>query len=455
MKNVEEQLYMKKVDINNLEVPCELEDRLRNALNSVENIKREPVNKKPWLMRHKGIAAALAFLIFLSIYNYDVLAYYGKKIMGYDEITYGNFKELNEMGMGQEINKSYKYKNGAEVFVDGVMIDENKLIVMYRIVADDDNKFYEMLPPRLNGVVSKCQYMGGQGQENEEGTEVRWIGEFKPPFILDRYLSFSITSTSRDESNGETAEITFKLDMNKAIKSEVEAHLNESVEVQGIKYNFTTISATPMSVLLEGNIQVASDTDRSLFTGSVDDLSAFISKRRDLRVELWETYVADGKEVTERIQEEGGGGGSNGNEITFMYEFSGLKSNLKKLILKAVKTEDIRFIDSSISINTETSNVRVIPETEELIIKEVREENGDTVVTFNVEKDVAFVMGLFVGDKQAEEISSDSKIITVDGAEIAEKTYKFKGYGNAMRLMFKTIAHETNINDEFIIYEEK
>lgn len=64
-------------------------------------------------------------------------------------------------------------------------------------------------------------------------------------------------------------------------------------------------------------------------------------------------------------------------------------------------------------------------------------------------------MGLFINGKQAEEISSESNTISIDGADMAEKTYKFRGYGDEMNLKFKTIAHETNVNEKFILYEEK
>ena len=87
----------------------------------------------------------------------------------------------------------------------------------------------------------------------------------------------------------------------------------------------------------------------------------------------------------------------------------------------------MRVIDTSIKVDSKTAKVKVVPDTEELIIEKVREESGDTVVVFYSEKDVAYEPALFVGDKQAEEISAESKIINLEGNEVLEKTYRFKG----------------------------
>lgn len=454
MRSVEEQLKMKKLDVDNIEIPQELEDRLRSALDSVEKKPEKLYEGKTWLMRHKGIAAVLAFFVFFSIYNYDVFAYYGKKIMGYDEVSYGSLKELNELGMGQEINKSYKFKNGTEVLLDGVMMDDNKLVVMYTVKSDNEEKTRSINAWEIAGSLGRYHSRGGRGISKDNNTEVKWMMDFEAPRIFDRTLSLVLTSTAQDESKGEVAKIKFRLDRSKAIKRMVKLNLNKSIEFQGVKYNFTNISATAMSVKLEGNIQVQSEEDRKLFAPEDSGYSPFTSPRRNLRVELIETYIKDGKEVTEVIQEEGGGGGSNGNNITFRYEFSGLKSNLKKLVLRAVKTEDMRVIDASINVDSKTTKVKVVPDTEELIIEEVREENGNTVVVLYGEKDVAYGPALFVGDKQAEEISADSKIINLEGKEIMVKNYRFKGYGDDMKLMFKTISHETYINKEITLYEE-
>lgn len=450
MRNVEEELKIKKVDIDNLEIPEDLELRLRNALNSAVEQVHEAKVKKSWFIRHKVMAAALLLFVLLSIYNYDVLAYYGKKILGYDEVTYGSIKELNEMGMGQEIDKTYKFKNGTEVSLDGVMLDDNKLVVMYSVKGESEDEIQKLSLEPLEGIFGRYHMSGGHGIMNDAKNEIRWIQEFESPFILDRTLNFVIASGTKDVSKGEVGRISFKLDMNKAVKRVVKSDINQVIEFQGAKYYFTTLSATPMSVIVQGKIEAASEKDKKLF--SPED---FKDPRRNLHLELSETYIKDGMAVTEKLQGGMSSMGSGSDGIRFECGFNGLKPDVKQLVLSLVRTEDMRIIDKKININSETKNVRVVPETEELIIKDVREEGGNTVVTFSAENDVAFGPALMIKDVQAKELSKNVKTAHGIGNGRIEKTYVFEGNGKDMSLLFKTLSHETYINKEITIYQGK
>ncbi|NLZ49737.1 MAG: hypothetical protein GX895_13355 [Clostridiales bacterium] len=55
-------------------------------------------------------------------------------------------------------------------------------------------------------------------------------------------------------------------------------------------------------------------------------------------------------------------------------------------------------IDQRIKINKSISNLRVMPDTDELIINEVREVKGDTVIVFEAKRYVAFDTSLFMGE---------------------------------------------------------
>ncbi|MCB2360939.1 hypothetical protein [Clostridium estertheticum] len=76
----------------------------------------------------------------------------------------------------------------------------------------------------------------------------------------------------------------------------------------------------------------------------------------------------------------------------------------------------MKSIDKKISINKSTKDERVVPNTDQLFVKEVKEENG---------------------------------------RKMLEKTYKFKGTADNMKLMFKTLSHRTTINKPIKIYKEK
>ena len=125
-----------------------------------------PMQKHYWILRHRVLAAVILLMVLISGLNYDVFAFYGKKILGYDQITSGSFKELNELGRGQEINKSYKFKNGTEVIVDGVMFDKNKLSIMYRIKGESKEKIQDLsMPPSLNGMFKNYEVSNKAGSK--------------------------------------------------------------------------------------------------------------------------------------------------------------------------------------------------------------------------------------------------------------------------------------------------
>lgn len=448
MGNVEHELKNKKVEIDNIEIPDELENRLRAALNCCKTQEAKTRIRAPWLVRRWALTAALVFVVLFGAMNYDVFAYYGKKILGYDEITYGSMKDLNYMGMGQEINKAYTFKNGTVVSLDGVMLDDNKLAIMYSVKGINEEAVGDYSVEPLTGYFGRYYMRSGQGIFNEEKDEVRWVQEYETPWMFDRSLTFNIMSRTDDVSKGEIGRISFKLDMNKAIKRTVKCDINKTVDFQGMKYNFTSLSATPMSVVIEGNIELSSENDRKLFTSQ--DL---MGTRRNLHVELLETYIKDGKTETEILQGGISGMSSSMEGITFKYEFDGLKPDIKQLELNIVKFEDMREIDKTIDIGIESKNIRVVPETEELIVTDVREEGGNTIVTFDTEKDIAFGSALMIGGNQAKELDKTIKVIEGSSGR-AIVTYRFQGYGEKMQLLFKTISHETYINKVIVISSE-
>lgn len=447
MGKVEEELKMKKIDIDSIEIPMELEDRLRNALYTRgEKTVRKPARP----VRRWALAAVLLVVVFFGVLNYDVVAYYGKKILGYDAVTYGSMSDLNAAGMGQEINKSYTFRNGTVATLDGVMLDDNKLVAMYSIKGDSEDIIGDFSIMPLEGFWGRYMMTSGQGLLSDDKKEIKWVQEYQAPSVFDRDLVFCITSTAQDASRGEVGRISFKLDMNKAIKRVVKCDINQTLEVDGVKYRFETLSATPMSVVVKGSIDTTSENIKRLFAPQ-----DFRESMRKLNLELQETYLKDGSTVTESIREQGGGQSSGMGEIKFEYEFDGLKPGLQQLTLNFVKLEDTRIIDRTIDISGDTRNVRIVPDTDEIAIKDVKVIGGDTVVTFSAQKDVAFDTALMIQGNQAKTLDSSQKIVVEGRVERIEKTYRFQGSGDGMQLMFKALSHETYINKQMILYQEK
>lgn len=428
MKSMEEQFEIKKEKLKAIEVPKELEERLNNVLKS-----RHRKNGN-FFIRHKTAASIIIILLIFSIYNFDVLAYYGRKIMGYDQVVYGSLKDLNELGEGQQIGKSYTFKNGSEVMLDGVFLDENKIVLMYRIKAESQDNADDFYPVTLEGLFyNECG--SGRGVYSKEKKELVWVLEFDSPHIFNRYLTFSLTS-----KDGEEGKINFGLDMSKAVKGIVKQKIGKSIEADGIKYNFDTVSASPLSTVIEGNIDAGSKLQ--LFTGGKMENAA-----RNLVLELSEVYEKDGKLVTEKLNCNSWNVSSDDNRAKFKYEFDGLKKDLKQLTLNILRTEDVKIIDKEIKIDDKTKNVSL----DAVKISDVKTKNGNTVITYITDKDVIFAAGLMINGNEAKLISESSDYI--GGGNSIKRTSVYKGNGSDMNLMFKTVSKQKLINQKIVLYK--
>ena len=204
-----------------------------------------------------------------------------------------------------------------------------------------------------------------------------------------------------------------------------------------------------MSVLIDGVIQVGTESDKEIFKNSMSGIT------RKLNLQLLESYIKDGKVVSEVIEGGLSSMGSDDKNIKFQFSFNGLKPNIKSLTLNVLSTDDMRIIDKNLNINVATKNERVVQDSEEFLVREVKEDGGNTVVTFVGQEDIIFDTALFIGEVQAKELDMNSKIIDDKGRKVLEKTYKFEGAAKDMNLMFKTLSHRTSINKLIVLYEEK
>ncbi|RYD05781.1 hypothetical protein N752_07765 [Desulforamulus aquiferis] len=92
LNNIEELLKKRKDQLDQLEVPEELETKLRSAL-----VKSKKPRIRGWAIR---VAVACLAVLVIS-YNFSTFAYYGKSLVGYDNVMNGALKELNELGKGR------------------------------------------------------------------------------------------------------------------------------------------------------------------------------------------------------------------------------------------------------------------------------------------------------------------------------------------------------------------
>ena len=194
MSDIEKERLNEKNSLNKVTAPVELEERLRQALDNV------PIKKK----RKPKWPLALVALLFLSLvgYNYNGLAYYGKKIMGFDDLMSGTLAELNEEGMGQTIGKSVLLEDGTEFTVDGIMTDANQLILYYTLANLDEIE--DISFATITGFLTKSHRGGGTSIINEEQSEIKGQMSFDPvsPFAKKLTLEFDKRYEGRQIDNG-------------------------------------------------------------------------------------------------------------------------------------------------------------------------------------------------------------------------------------------------------------
>ncbi|WP_060203275.1 DUF4179 domain-containing protein [Sporosarcina koreensis] len=245
MDDIEKELLERKKQLDEIKAPDELEGRLKLALDAA------PVTKKvmpKWVMT----IVALFFLSLVS-YNYNGLAYYGKKIIGFDDLMGGTLAELNEEGMGQTIGQQVVLEDGSQLTVDGIMTDANQLILYYTLSKVKDQE--DITFAKITGFLTDSNRGAGTSMLNEEQSEIKGELFFDPvsPFAKKLMLEFTKLTEGGAFMSGS---ISFPYDPNKAMQTEIKQNIKKKVKVDKGKINFKTITATPTVTMIKGTVDV-------------------------------------------------------------------------------------------------------------------------------------------------------------------------------------------------------
>lgn len=425
MERLEEALEKEKMELEDIEAPDELEDKLRGVLNSTSGKKR------------KGLIAAVLILIVICFYSYDAIAYYGKKIIGYDNTVYGSIKELNEQGRGQEINKSYKFSDGTEVKLEGIMFDDNKLIAFVKESSRAGiDKIH--LDYSINGLrFTKYFNQGGSGSGNKDWTEANFIYEFEPPAIYEKWLSLDIIKIA--DGKAEEGKIKFTLDRNKAMGYMVKQNIDKAVSIEDLNIKFDKITISPIAAVVDGEITGRPSFDGDFLQGGSNDhfLVDF-----DLIIN-GEIFNCSTRNM----------GGSNSN-IQFKNESITVPSDINTLKIANIKFATQKLVDKRVNVKPDTRELRVDTEKGNIIIKNVIQNNKSTYIT--IKSDVEFDMhsnpalALFVDGKDVASTEQViDKVYNENGREYTERTFRFDTLGDEMELGIKAV-YEIKASSEVI-----
>lgn len=421
---VEELLKAQKDYIDQIEVPEELEDRLRIALN-----RRTKKDKKPkWITR----IAVLLILITLIGYNFDTLAFYGKRLMGYDKIMSGTLKELNELGKGQIINKGYTFENGVKITLDGIMIDENQLLAFYTIEDPKGNVDDYMPIMSIKGLFGTYNSQSGYGQRNEEGTIMKNIHSFEPPLFFEKTLHLKINIIKNGFSK--EGEITFKIDRNKAMGYILKNKINKSVKIKETNIKFDNIVVSPTKTVVYGTIQ-------NIFGLGMD----YILGEKIIPFNLEIKLIANGRE----LGLQGGGMSTNMKGMTFHKEYDTLPQELHSLQILIERLLTNHDVNLQREISIKTNNLTINIENQNILINKVIQSNGNTLVTITTEKEFFLSeVYLIVDGKRVEleETLGDNYEKLKEGKLLHTRTLKFTAIGRKNILDIRGITYPQEYN---------
>lgn len=435
LSKIDKLLNEEKNKLDNLEIPEDIELKLRDSLNNI------PERRKKSL---RGRIAAVVIIVLLLSYNIDTLAYYGKKLLGYDTVMNATLQELNELGKGQLIGKTHTFSDGVSVTLDGAMLDDNNLILFYTLEDPENNieDMYSKMNIGITGFADSLGY-GGHGETDREGKVQRWVMRTdRTPRFYENNIGLRIEYTPLGKDI-EIGEIQFKLDRNAAVGKSISISLNKKIKPDNRSIKVDTIVFSPTSTVVRGEIQ-------NIFELSLDYMSDNIFRPRDLEMIL----LADGKEV--QIQSSGMSSGIKG--IQYDMSFDAIPANSKEIELKLKSFGGEHKVDKAFIINKEeTKDLDVLKQ--QIKIEDVYEDRDNTYITFTTEENTILSRVYLNIDGLNYEVKETisgayEKVVEGDSAKtFYTRTMRFEGKGDKFKLDIQRIIYSKDY--DITIYSNK
>ena len=350
------------------------------------------------------LAAVALVLIVAAGYQYNALAYYGKKLLGFDEIINSTLQDLNNKGLGQTIEKKATLIDGTVLTIDGIMTDSNQMIMYYTLSNPkglDEETIDRFQPLKITGFLTRSNFESSIYMSNNENTEIKGTLYFEPVSPFSKKLTFhyweSVESgTMKDES------ITFSYDPNKAMQTELKQKIYKNVRVDKGTISFKSITASPTLTVIDGKLNV----------GNFDRVPSALDG-----IEL----VANGVPV-DTI---GSGHRSAINGMKFYLRFDALPKKLDSLELVVKEFAGYKKLEEKIKL---TSQKNFTVGGKDLIIQNVALTSEGTEITIATDEDI-MLDGVSIETKSGEipllttvnQVDSENE----DGRTMKERTLLF------------------------------
>lgn len=426
MKDIEDILRANKSKIDQLKVPEDFESRLRDALN------RKPVPS--FKGRARIYVAAMMVALVMLTSNYDVVAYYSKQLLGYEQVMNGTLQQLNELGKGQTIGKSHTFSNGVSLTLDYVMLDENQLLLFYTIVDPTGHVDEHNIIPFMSvkAFWGDYRHSSSQGIFNEDNTELKNISSFVPPLPFERNLSLRFELL--EQGKFEPGQIDFTLNRNIAMGHSLKINLNKAIQCNETEILIDSILASPTKTVIKGSLQ-------SIFGLAKDHLSGERFRPSSLDIKL----IANGNEITKQ----GGGMSTDLKGIKFHSDFDTLPLDLKKLQIELVNFAADHDVNEKFKLNTNQINQVLNIQDQRVEVHEISQINDETLITISSEESLIITKLYLMIDGvkvPLEETINDDFDKRKDATIMHKRTLRFLGAGEDLELYVQRITYSTNYN---------
>ncbi|MFE9275040.1 DUF4179 domain-containing protein [Paenibacillus glucanolyticus] len=255
MRTIEERLEEHKQDMSTMQAPPELEGRLRHALEATPARKKKMNRAATWVL-----SSAAALLLLVGTYQYPAFAYYGSMLLNKIELSSLSFAEVAEQGYGQTVNKSKTLNDGTVITIDGVIADDNGLLMYYTIDRTDgsvftDNGSFRYGVNHIHGFLTDSDPKEGNGNHSQDETQFEGVYKFEPVSPFSRTLTVTFSEWLENGKRA-TYPISFKFEANKAMKSIVKEDIAQAIPVDQGSVHYDAIIASPTSTIVKGHYEM-------------------------------------------------------------------------------------------------------------------------------------------------------------------------------------------------------
>jgi hypothetical protein len=251
MNSIEQKLLEEQKKLTDITAPPELEQRLAQALYA-KQVKFFPF--KRWVPLS---VAAIVLVIFIT-YQSNAIAYYGKKLLGFDTLMTQSLKDLNEDGFGQNIEQSFLLENGTTLTINGLMSDENRLVVYITLaneegLPDDLDRIFT--PQSITGFFTNANINSSYYEISDDKTKMTGILQYDSINAFSKKLKLQYYYWKNDTEIIEGA-VTFPYNHKEAWQTKMKQSINKKLKVDKGTVNVKTITATPTQTVIEGTFNV-------------------------------------------------------------------------------------------------------------------------------------------------------------------------------------------------------